>query len=175
MSCIKPIAPRDEMACSSPPLSTFITARIQRAGRAKRSDAPSMNLANRSIPSERPTVCARALYSKSVEPAIWQTNGAMATMTRATVRSERSHAIGSAVARVQLFRCRLDECSLTFGPGRQGEIGDGSERLQSGEGVRTSCMITPRQSTRVPLCRSLRMRVVIQSIDRRASPRTANS
>jgi len=118
MSCIKPIAPRGEIACSSPPLSTCITARIQGAGTAKRPDAESINLAKRSTASERVAVCARALESKTVEAVIWHRNSATATLTRAIVRRERRLAIGSSVVPIQCVNWRPHECFPIFGPGR---------------------------------------------------------
>jgi hypothetical protein len=46
--------------------------------------------------SERVAACAPALGTKTVETAIWHTNGAMARMTRAIARRERSHASSAA-------------------------------------------------------------------------------
>src|SRR5260370_14900230 len=128
------MAPGEDIGCAPPPLSTFITARIQRAGTAKRPDASSMNSANRSMDSERGAVCAPALDSKTVKAAAWHMNGAMAAMTRAMVWSERRQAIGSAVARVWLFRCEPAERFPTDEHGRQGKIRGGLGRPHSGEG-----------------------------------------
>src|ERR1700722_2625128 len=99
----------------------------------------------------------------------------MAATTRAIVRNERSHAIGSAAANVQLFHCRLDERFLTFENDRQRKIGSGLEQRESVEGARVPRMITPHQSTRAPPCQRLRTQAVVQNIDCRASPRTASS
>ena len=46
MICINPIAPFDDLACTSPALSTVMTARIQCAGTPKRREASSMKFAN---------------------------------------------------------------------------------------------------------------------------------
>jgi hypothetical protein len=85
-----------------------------------------MNRAIQSVDSERPEVCALAVASKYVEPAIWHTNGAMARMTRAIARRERSHAIESGSSRVWLFRCRPAERFLIDKHRREGRIEGGS-------------------------------------------------
>src|SRR5882724_9598960 len=112
-----------------------------------------MNSANRSMDSERVAACALALGTKTVETAIWHTIGAMATMMRAIAWRERSHAIERGGSRVWLFRCRPAEHFLIDEHGREGKIEGGSAGPQSTKPASLSHMITPRQSTQLPLCR----------------------
>lgn len=90
MSCIKPMAPRDEIACAFPPLSICITARVHRAGAAKRADASTMYPAKRSMLPGRAAACASAVRLKAAATASWHTNGAMATIMRAIIERDRS-------------------------------------------------------------------------------------
>src|SRR5882672_671701 len=46
MICINPIAPFDDLARTSPALSTVMTARIQRSGTSKRREASSIRATN---------------------------------------------------------------------------------------------------------------------------------
>src|SRR5664279_5680194 len=59
MICISPIAPLGDRACTSPALSTRITARIQDAGTPNRCDASAMGAANGSAaePPCREIIC----------------------------------------------------------------------------------------------------------------------
>jgi hypothetical protein len=103
--------------------------------------------------SERVAACAPALGTKTVETAMWHTIGAMATMMRAIARRERSHAIERGSSRVWLFRCRPAERFLIDEHGREGKIEGGSAGPQPTKPASLSHMITPRQSTQLPLCR----------------------
>jgi hypothetical protein len=84
---------------------------------------------------------------------MWHTIGAMATMMRAIARRERSHAIERGSSRVWLFRCRPAERFLIDEHGREGKIEGGSAGPQPTKPASLSHMITPRQSTQLPLCR----------------------
>jgi len=88
MSCIRPIAPRGEIACSSPPLSIWMTARIQRAGTAKRSEASSIIFASRSVDSARDRFCADAGDAQRNKAAVGIKNSVTAAKMRAIGESE---------------------------------------------------------------------------------------
>src|ERR1700748_2071347 len=115
MSCIRPIAPRGEIACSSPALSIWMIARIQSAGMAKRVDASVTKLSNLSMEGGRDAVCAQALDSNSAEAATRHTNGATTATTHEIARGQRSHANASAGSETWLSRCRSGERFLAFG------------------------------------------------------------
>src|ERR1700716_3109623 len=91
MSCIRPIAPRGEIACSSPPLSIWMTARIQRAGTAKRSESSFFFSESRSIDSARDTFCADAGDAKRKKAAVGNKNSVTAAKMRAIGESEPKH------------------------------------------------------------------------------------
>src|SRR5882724_1010687 len=90
MICISPIAPLGDRACTSPALSTRITARIQDAGTPNRCDASAMNAANGAAadPPSRGITCGGAGSALAVRP-ITGIEKITAAMTSAAVPMRR--------------------------------------------------------------------------------------
>ena len=176
MSCIKPIAPRGEIACSSPPLSTWMNG----ADPARRhGEAIGGFLDEFGEPIDgcrtRRGLCARARFEErrgrdhAHERRDRHDNARDGSEWHGAVQSRPStHGYDFSVAgRASAFRL-LDEA----GKERSETV---RRNCNQSREWRMPCMITPRQSTRVLPCRSPRMRAAVQSTDRRASPATASS
>src|SRR5260221_14294815 len=92
MICMRPIAPFDDLARTSPALSTLKTERIHCTGTLKRREASSMKSAKGSLVRELP-VCAADRVSAAAERSHTVSTKNNGTTTQAILPSERKHAV----------------------------------------------------------------------------------
>jgi hypothetical protein len=92
MICMRPIAPFDDLARTSPALSTLKTERIHCTGTPKRREASSMKSAKGSLVREL-AVCAADRASAAAEKSHTVSTKINGTTTRTLLTNERKHAI----------------------------------------------------------------------------------